>query len=136
MGLGMNGQVQTLAAVRDTLYAGGLFTTADNNATLFIAQWKPNMLTMSSTSMGETDPIALYPNPVQNKLYVRAHGFSSKSSMNFTLLDGPGNVIMHKENVKDEISFDAQSMRPGLYIYKITASDGAVIKQGKIIFGN
>jgi hypothetical protein len=136
MGLGMNGQVQTLAAVRDTLYAGGLFTAADNNAALFIAQWKPNMLTMSSNALGETDPITLYPNPVQNKLYVRGQGFSSKSSMNFTLYDAPGNVIMHKESVKDEISFDALRIHPGLYIYKITGRDGSVIKQGKIMFGN
>lgn len=136
MGLGMNAQVLTLSAVRDTLYAGGLFTTAGGNAALFIAQWQPNMQTLSTHSLNESAGIVLYPNPVQNKISVRAKGFAAGGSMNFSLYDGPGKEIMHRENVKDEISFDRKNILPGVYFYKITNNEGAVLTQGKVVFLN
>lgn len=134
MGLGMNAQVQSLAGVRDTLYAGGLFTTADANVAMFIAQWKPSAATLSNNTFAETDHITLYPNPVQQKLFI--HSKSSGDVINFTLYDAPGKEIMRKEHVRDEINFDRKNILPGLYIYKITNQQGVVLKQGKIVFTN
>jgi len=136
MGTGMNNEVKTLRGVRDTLYAGGSFTTADANVALFIAQWKPSS-GMSITSHGnQNGSFMLYPNPVQNKLIVRGNAIPANKTFTFTLYDGPGKEVMRKEKLGDEIYFDRKAILPGLYFYKITDTDNKVIEQGKIIFAD
>jgi hypothetical protein len=134
MGSGMNNGILTLQTMADTLYAGGLFTTADGNTSLFISEWKPNLLSVND-NMYETDNISLYPNPVQNKLWVSTNTtMNQNKKLNFTLFDAIGREVIKKENVKDEINFGGSTISPGLYFYKVTDQNNVVLKEGKIVF--
>src|ERR1700751_3397765 len=137
MGSGMNNSVLTLKTMRDTLYAGGVFTIADASTSLFISQWKLTPASVMSDISYQSERFNLYPNPVQNKLWISGNATMNQNKvLNFTLFDPLGREIIKKENIKDEINFEDKNISPGLYFYKITDRSSAALKEGKIIFAD
>jgi hypothetical protein len=137
LGSGMNNNVLTLKTLRDTLYAGGIFTVADASTSLFISQWKPTPASVMGDISYQSERFNLYPNPVQNKLWISGNATMNQNKvLNFTLYDPLGREIIKKENVRDEINFEGRNISPGLYFYKITDKNNVVLKEGKIIFAD
>ncbi len=128
MGTGMNNEVQTLSALRDTLYAGGSFTTADGNLTLFIAQWIPSLIGVSTHFSQKTD-LSVYPNPAKNKIWIK--GDVVNDGVQFCLYDLTGREVLKKDRIKGEVDL-GDDLLPGIYFYKIRKGK-AVLDQGRLI---
>lgn len=131
MGLGMNAAVNSLEALRDTLYAGGNFTTADGNLALFVAQWKPSAATLSGAGVYTTASLVLFPNPAQNRIWISDR--LKRSDLLFTLYDASGRKILAADRAGHEIDLSGEHIEPGLYIYKISSLSSGTLQQGKLV---
>lgn len=136
MGSGTNSLVLDLESMNNVLYTGGGFTTVDNGLALFIAQWSPLAdQFVSGIQLYSDEQIGLYPNPTNNKIrIITAPSFDPATISHFSLVDALGRTILEKGDPKEEINLDAMQITPGMYFYKIYATDRSLIKEGKIIF--
>jgi len=120
----------------DTLYAGGLFTSAGGNLIPFVAEWIPTPPVIMAIDNSEKTKfsVLIFPNPVSEKISVRFSGNGSlrKNNYSFKLFDLPGKEILNTY-VTDEIYFDRKNIPSGLYIYRITDGE-TILSQGKISF--
>lgn len=139
LGTGMNNTVYTVETMNDTLYAGGFFTTAGDNFTLFVAQWSQSPTHVSSLGGNEMKEafFNMYPNPVDDHLVlILKPDFVKGNETEFDLLltDLTGREVMKQENINAEIFFNRETIPPGLYLYKIISKDRSLIQQGKLSF--
>jgi hypothetical protein len=138
LGSGTDNSVLALESLGDTLYAGGIFTSAESTLTPFIAEWVPLSNTAISTSANEMEfpPVRVYPNPVYDHLYIKSNTeiLDKHTVYNFALYDLLGSKVYEKFNVKEEIQFDRSIVPQGLYIYRITDNKNTRYKQGKLSF--
>lgn len=117
MGSGMNGSVNALCAVNTTLYAGGLFTTADDNLSLFISQWKQSSYNSRSVSTGATtvsgtDKFMLYPNPNNGSFFIQ-----SDSETIFTITNELGETVRTlKLEAANDFSMAIEDLNSGVYL--------------------
>lgn len=130
MNLGMNAPVNSLKAMKDTLYAGGNFTTADGQVAMFVAQWKSIGTSLAVAGAGD-NTFALYPNPTAGKIRIE-HNFKD-DNLRFSLFDAPGREVFRQERVDGEISFEGKNIAPGLYLFKLYGSDNTVLEQGRLV---
>jgi hypothetical protein len=130
MGTGTNSSVYALTPLNDTLYAGGLFTTAGGNASTFVAQWQPADpgFIAGNPEPGMTETILLYPNPAKDVVYLSP---LQGGHFSFSMFDIIGKKILEEKNVKDRVILDRQNIRSGLYFYRIYEND-KLICQGKL----
>jgi hypothetical protein len=126
--------VQASAVLTDTLYAGGLFTTAGGNLTPFVAEWTPESSSVVlSDNNRELNPSVLpYPNPVSEKLLIKFSEGFDKNNCAFKLFDLLGKEILNT-HLSEEINFDRKNISSGLYIYRITDGN-QILSQGKLSF--
>lgn len=137
LGSGTNNTVLSLTALHDTLYAGGLFPAAGGIVTPFIAEWIPAAAAFISISDRESGKgvFTLYPNPMQNQLFVRSNheNFTKgKKTYSFILFDIMGREVYQTNHMKNEMLIDRDHIPAGLYIYKIMSSDNEMVQQGKL----
>lgn len=139
LGTGMNNAVQTVEVMADTLYAGGWFTSAGSEITLFVAQWSQSPTHVASIGgVGTKDAFfSVYPNPVDDQIkmvLVQEYAMTNDMSFEFILTDLTGREVMKQENIGTELLFNRESIPPGLYLYKIISKDRSMLQQGKLSF--
>jgi trimeric autotransporter adhesin len=139
LGTGMNNAVLALETLDDTLYAGGWFTQAGGDITLFISQWVPEPTHVSSINgiEKENNTFRIYPNPVDTRIVIQ-NKFTpvngSAAEYDFILSDLLGNTVSVNKNITNEIGFDRTQIPSGLYLYKLVSKDNQVVQQGKLSF--
>jgi len=131
-----NFPVNTLEVVDGSLFAGGDFTQIASDSVFYFAQWA----TSSQRSMASASPAEeeirntgdVYPNPVKDQLYFSAAKAASQYSI--AVSDLLGRTVCSKISDNGSFSFREESIKPGVYIYRICDSSGNVVTQGKLIF--
>ncbi|MGZ3862382.1 MAG: T9SS type A sorting domain-containing protein [Bacteroidia bacterium] len=136
MGGGMNGSVYALAALGDTLYAGGLFTKAGGNDAFHLAQWQPTAVrkvtSFNSSLSGPEKQFDVFPNPSRNNVWIRNN--TKNLNCSFILTDALGREISSVKNINAVLNFERNGISAGLYFYKIMNAENAVLQEGKLLF--
>ena len=73
--------------------------------------------------------IVLYPNPVQNTLYIRQLKHSSSTNITYQLFDVAGKIISTQEIYNDVLSLDVSSLSQGIYFIKFITPEGNITKK-------
>lgn len=130
---GMNNSVYALTTLVDTLYAGGLFTTADAITTPFVAQWVPTATTTTFLNDHALSGhrFTLYPNPANEFMQIHKP-IDYNNGYHFTIYDYFGREVLRK-HAAGNILLDTKNFAAGLYLYRITGVDGETLQEGKII---
>jgi hypothetical protein len=138
MSEGMNNSVSVLAAIDDTLYAGGLFTNAGGNNIPFIAEWAPSSAAKARAMLANNElnqskkQFDVFPNPSHNNVWIRNN--TKDIACSFVLNDALGREIARVENIKQVMDFERNNISAGLYFYKIVNAENSVLQEGKILF--
>lgn len=86
-------------------------------------------LSTFSKNLIDEASFSIWPNPIQNFLYIKS---SLPSSFSLDLFDITGKALVHQYTKLDPISIDMADLKPGIYFYTIT-SKGRRMNSGKLL---
>ena len=86
------------------------------------------MVDITSINENNSDKIAVYPNPLKDKVNVKAEQMKSLTVVNMT-----GQVVMRQDVDTDETILDLSELNSGLYILNIETESGVMTRQINII---
>jgi hypothetical protein len=121
---GTNSTVSALAALDDSLYAGGLFTFAGNQFIPFVAKWSPTrapntLITAVAGTLFGSPSVKAYPNPTTSLLLVELGEVSLKAPVELTVYDLSGKLLLRQTTGDSYTVLDLSAQAPGLYLLKI-----------------
>jgi hypothetical protein len=86
------------------------------------------MVDITSINENNSDKVAVYPNPLKDKVNVKAEQMKSLTVVNMT-----GQVVMRQDVDTDETTLDLSELNSGLYILNIETESGMMTRQINII---
>jgi hypothetical protein len=86
------------------------------------------MVDITSINENNSDKVAVYPNPLKDKVNVKAEQMKSLTVVNMT-----GQVVMRQDVDTDETTLDLSELNSGLYILNIETESGVMTRQINII---
>lgn len=91
-----------------------------------------------SVSPGLIDGVSLnlYPNPFREEAYLEVIGydFITNGPLNLEIYDLQGKMVQSKENLQEDRNvIERRGLVNGIYIYRVTSSDGILIGTGRLV---
>jgi hypothetical protein len=127
---GMNGSLYALAAIGNTLYAGGGFDTAGTSEIFNIA--KIDATTIGIEKIPFDPSIQVFPNPFTDKLNIKGN-FSDYKKMTVQVTDVLGREIKPTINLSDTgIEIERGNIPKGIYFLKLW-NDNQLLGEAKLI---
>ncbi|MCW3086152.1 MAG: hypothetical protein JWP12_3518 [Bacteroidetes bacterium] len=134
----LNGPFAGTANYNGSLLLGGPFTTVGTDTIPYLAELISNNH-KSLMLMADGSSYTLYPNPVDNDLWIRFNPGENADPqvelINFTLMDITGREVLQLNNINtDQMHIARNGLASGMYIYRITDKNNELIRQGKLTF--
>jgi len=133
MGSGTNNIVWGLTVYNGALFAGGEFDTAGGLATNHIARWGTTPAGINDIQ-NNTQDINVYPNPTNGVLTVVIKNYELGITNQVEVYNMLGEKVHSQFTINNsQFTIDLSNNPSGVYLYKVTAQDGNIIGQGKVV---
>jgi len=118
-----------LAGYSGRVYVGGTFNAAYGNQASGLAMFSG---IVGINEVKKTKTITVYPNPSKGKFSFEEQGISDKEQVEVYNMLGE-KVLSQYPILTTQYSIDLSSQPTGVYLYRITNTDGSLVSSGKLI---
>jgi len=123
--------VYTIAGYNGKLYAGGAFQTVYGNQASYLEMFSG---IVGISEVKETNTITVYPNPSNGLFQLKIKNYELGMNKGVEVYNMLGEKIFSQYSlVTSQYSIDLSGQPSGVYLYRITNTDGSVISTGKLI---
>jgi hypothetical protein len=127
LGNGINGTVNALAIFDSNLYAGGDFSSPGNG----IAEFNPTLKIIPPVI--NNDSVNIFPNPNSGEFKVVCNRSITSSSQPLIEVYNLLGEKVYSANLTDgNTIINLDGLMPGIYLYRITTSNGNLVIPGKL----